>query len=407
MKKVVLISLTLTFLFLSPANAAMMVDVKSKIELVYVGNEQVSDLLLTPNSISIIGTTEAATSTWISGNLNGSSDGFISSFSSTGTPLWSIRLGGVNNEIATAAAVDVDGSIWVVGASSSTLSSTPTPAPSKLLNPDNVVITPKAPTNSVPTKLNLWQVSASGQLINSFETQTVGVINPQQILVTTTGLSVFGDIYEKSTVKGFLTNVSKAGVFTPMIKYGVKQTQFSDAIANTDGSFTVAGKSSDLLLKVKALSKGDAITLKISSKGLLQQVARATLKSTTRSWDSISTGLLQGGLVKYSNKTEAAVTKFSALGKPIWNGRYLAKSSALVASSTNSWATFISSGPISGIASWKPKVATAVLLQLGKKGEVITASSFTGTPVAIARNNEIGTVVITDSGTSFGLVLVN
>jgi hypothetical protein len=407
LKKVVLISLTLTFLFLSPANAAMMVDVKSKIELVYVGNEQVSDLLLTPNSISIIGTTEAATSTWISGNLNGSSDGFISSFSSTGTPLWSIRLGGVNNEIATAAAVDVDGSIWVVGASSSTLSSTPTPAPSKLLNPDNVVITPKAPTNSVPTKLNLWQVSASGQLINSFETQTVGVINPQQILVTTTGLSVFGDIYEKSTVKGFLTNVSKAGVFTPMIKYGVKQTQFSDAIANTDGSFTVAGKSSDLLLKVKALSKGDAITLKISSKGLLQQVARATLKSTTRSWDSISTGLLQGGLVKYSNKTEAAVTKFSALGKPIWNGRYLAKSSALVASSTNSWATFISSGPISGIASWKPKVATAVLLQLGKKGEVITASSFTGTPVAIARNNEIGTVVITDSGTSFGLVLVN
>ena len=385
----------------------MMVDVKSKIELVYVGNEQVSDLLLTPNSISIIGTTEAATSTWISGNLNGSSDGFISSFSSTGTPLWSIRLGGVNNEIATAAAVDVDGSIWVVGASSSTISSTPTPAPSKLLNPDNVVITPKAPTNSVPTKLNLWQVSASGQLINSFETQTVGVINPQQILVTTTGLSVFGDIYEKSTVKGFLTNVSKAGVFTPMIKYGVKQTQFSDAIANTDGSFTVAGKSSDLLLKVKALSKGDAITLKISSKGLLQQVARATLKSTTRSWDSISTGLLQGGLVKYSNKTEAAITKFSALGKPIWNGRYLAKSSALVASSTNSWATFISSGPISGIGSWKPKVATAVLLQLGKKGEVITASSFTGTPVAIARNNEIGTVVITDSGTSFGLVLVN
>jgi hypothetical protein len=407
LKKVVLISLTLTFLFLSPANAAMMVDVKSKIELVYVGNEQVSDLLLTPNSISIIGTTEAATSTWISGNLNGSSDGFISSFSSTGTPLWSIRLGGVNNEIATAAAVDVDGSIWVVGASSSTISSTPTPAPSKLLNPDNVVITPKAPTNSVPTKLNLWQVSASGQLINSFETQTVGVINPQQILVTTTGLSVFGDIYEKSTVKGFLTNVSKAGVFTPMIKYGVKQTQFSDAIANTDGSFTVAGKSSDLLLKVKALSKGDAITLKISSKGLLQQVARATLKSTTRSWDSISTGLLQGGLVKYSNKTEAAITKFSALGKPIWNGRYLAKSSALVASSTNSWATFISSGPISGIGSWKPKVATAVLLQLGKKGEVITASSFTGTPVAIARNNEIGTVVITDSGTSFGLVLVN
>lgn len=407
MKKILLISLSLTFLFISPANAVTMVEVKSKIDLAYVGNEQVSDLLLTSNSISIIGTTEAATSTWISGNLNGGSDGFISSFSSTGTPLWSTRLGGANNEIATAAALDLDGSIWVVGASSLTISNTPTPAPSKLLNPDNVVVSPKAPPNSAPTKLNLWQVSPSGQLINSFETQTAGVINPQKILVSATGISVFGDIYEKSTVKGFLTTISKAGVFTPMIKYGVKQTQFTDAIANTDGSFSVVGKSADLLLKAKALSKGDAITLKISSKGALQQVARATLKSTTRSWDSISTGLLQGGLVKYSNKTEAAITKFSGLGKPVWNDRYLSKSTALVATGDNSWATFISSGAISGVASWKPKVATAVLLQLGKKGEVITASSFSGMPVAIVRNNEIGTVVITDSGTSFGLVLVN
>jgi hypothetical protein len=407
LKKILLISLSITFLVISPANAATIAEVKSKIDLAYVGNEQVSDLLLTSNSISIIGTTEAATSAWISGNLNGSSDGFISSFSNTGTPLWSTRLGGTNNEIATAAALDLDGSIWVVGASSLIVSSTPTPAPSKLLNPDNVVVSPKAPTNSAPTKLNLWQVSSSGQLINSFETQTAGVINPQKILVSANGISVFGDIYEKSTVKGFFTTVSKTGVFTPLLKYGVKQTQFTDAIANTDGSFSVVGKSADLLLKVKALSKGDAITLKISSKGALQQVARATLKSTTRSWDSISTGLLQGGLVKYSNKTEAAITKFSALGKPVWNDRYLSKSTALVATGTNSWATFISSGAISGIASWKPKVATAVLLQLGKKGEVITASSFSGMPVAIARNNEIGTVVITDSGTSFGLVLVN
>ena len=407
MKKIFLISLSITFLFISPAGAATIAEVKSKIDLAYVGNEQVSDLLLTSSSISIIGTTEAATSTWISGNLNGSSDGFISSFSNTGTPLWSTRLGGTNNEIATAAALDLDGSIWVVGASSLIVSSSPTPAPSKLLNPDNVVVSPKAPTNSAPTKLNLWQVSPSGQLINSFETQTVGVINPQKILVSATGISVFGDIYEKSTVKGFFTTISKAGAFTPMIKYGVKQTQFTDAIANTDGSFSIVGKSADLLLKAKALSKGDAITLKISSKGALQQVARATLKSTTRSWDSISTGLLQGGLVKYSNKTEAAITKFTALGKPVWNDRYLSKSTALVATGTNSWATFISSGAISGIASWKPKVATAVLLQLGKKGEVITASSFSGMPVAIARNNEIGTVVITDSGTSFGLVLVN
>lgn len=407
MKLRILFVALLTAIYILPANAAVMSATKPTVELSYSGNEQVSDLLLTPISISLIGTTEASTSSWIAGSLSGGSDGFISTFSSTGAPLWNLRLGNTNNEIATSAATDSDGTTWVVGASTTSIIKNPNPTPSKLLNPDNVVIEPAAPTNSSFTKLNLWQISVTGQLLNSFETQTVGVVNPQKIFVNSAGVTIFGDYYEKSAVKAFYTSVSKNGVFTPFIKYGVKATQITSGIQNIDGSFTVVGKSADLLLKVKPLSKGDAITLKISNKGVLQQVARATLKSTTRSWDSISTALLQGGLVKYSNKSEAAITKFSALGKPTWNNRYLSKSTALVATGSNSWTTFISNGPIAGVPAWKPKIASAVLLQLGKKGEVITATSFSGTPVAIGRNNEIGTVVITDSGTSFGLVLVN
>ncbi len=407
MKLRILFVALLTAIYILPANAAVMSATKPTVELSYSGNEQVSDLLLTPISISLIGTTEASTSSWIAGSLSGGSDGFISTFSSTGAPLWNLRLGNTNNEIATSAATDSDGTIWVVGASTTSIIKNPNPTPSKLLNPDNVVIEPAAPTNSSFTKLNLWQISVTGQLLNSFETQTVGVANPQKIFVNSAGVTIFGDYYEKSAVKAFYTSVSKNGVFTPFIKYGVKATQITSGIQNSDGSFTVVGKSADLLLKVKPLSKGDAITLKISNKGVLQQVARATLKSTTRSWDSISTALLQGGLVKYSNKSEAAITKFSALGKPTWNNRYLSKSTALVATGSNSWTTFISNGLIAGVPAWKPKIASAVLLQLGKKGEVITATSFSGTPVAIGRNNEIGTVVITDSGTSFGLVLVN
>ena len=407
MKLRILFVALLTAIYILPANAAVMSATKPTVELSYSGNEQVSDLLLTPISISLIGTTEASTSSWIAGSLSGGSDGFISTFSSTGAPLWNLRLGNTNNEIATSAATDSDGTIWVVGASTTSIIKNPNPTPSKLLNPDNVVIEPAAPTNSSFTKLNLWQISVTGQLLNSFETQTVGVVNPQKIFVNSAGVTIFGDYYEKSAVKAFYTSVSKNGVFTPFIKYGVKATQITSGIQNSDGSFTMVGKSADLLLKVKPLSKGDAITLKISNKGVLQQVARATLKSTTRSWDSISTALLQGGLVKYSNKSEAAITKFSALGKPTWNNRYLSKSTALVATGSNSWTTFISNGLIAGVPAWKPKIASAVLLQLGKKGEVITATSFSGTPVAIGRNNEIGTVVITDSGTSFGLVLVN
>ena len=407
MKSKFLLCLLLIISFQPNASAATVVEAKAKVDLTYTGNEQVSDLLLTPTSISIIGTTENATSSWISGNLNGRSDGFISTFSSTGTPLWNLRLGAANSEIATSAAVDSDGSIWIVGASAQAVNKTPVPTPTKVLNPDNVVIEPLPGSATALNKLNLWQVSPSGQLLASYETQTVAVMNPQKLIVTSTGLAIFGDLHEKTTVKGFFVSVSKVGVFNTPIKYGVKSTQFNGAILNSDGSFTVVGKSSDLLLKVKALSKGDAISLKISNKGALQQVGRATLKSTTRSWDSISTGLLQGGVVKYSNKSEAAVTKFSAIGKPTWNARYLSKSSALVASGTNSWVTFVSNGAITGVSTWKPKTPTTVVLQLGKKGEVVTAHSLSGAPVAIGRNNELGTVVITDSGTSFGLVLIN
>lgn len=403
------ISLIFALLFLStpPVNAASITAIRPIVDLAYSGNEQVSDLLLTANSIVLIGTTEATSSSWISGNLGGTSDGFISSYSNTGALISSTRLGAAANEIATAAALDIDGSVWVVGASSALNTTTPTPTPSKLLNPDNVVLIPANPINAQLTKLNLWQINATGQLVNSYETQTAGVISPQEILITKTGVTIFGDIYEKSTVRGFHTSFTKDALFKPIIKYGSKSTQLTNAISNSDGSFTVVGRSSDLLLKSKAVTKGDAITLKVSATGALQVVARAVLKSTTRSWESIGSGLLQGGIVKYSNKNEAAVTKFSALSKPTWNSRYLAKSTALVSSGTNSWVTFISAGVISGIPTWKPKTPTPVLLQLGKKGEVISAASFAGIPVAIATNNQMGTVVITDSGTSFGLLQVN
>jgi hypothetical protein len=139
----------LLFLVTPPVNAASITAIKPIVDLAYSGNEQVSDLLLTANSIVLIGTTEAASSSWISGNLGGTSDGFISSYSNTGTLISSTRLGMAANEIATAAALDIDGSVWVVGASSALNTTTPTPTPSKLLNPDNVVLIPANPINSL------------------------------------------------------------------------------------------------------------------------------------------------------------------------------------------------------------------------------------------------------------------
>lgn len=407
MKRFFLAVIIISFSVFSSANAAVMKNTKPLVELPYTKADQISSVLLTPISIIITGTTESPSSSWINGALAGVSDGFIASYSSLGAPLWNTRLGSNANEIATSAAIDLDGSIWIAGATSALVSPNPTAIPPKVLNPDNVILDPTAAVSTPLNRIKIWQISSSGNLLNSFEYIGENIINPKKLLVTDTNLIILGSIYDKSSVAGFYLSASKSGVFTPIIKFGSKSTQINSAISNKDGSITAVGSSGELLLKVKPLSKVDAVTLKISSAGVLQQVARATLKTTSRSWSSIDAGLLQGGRVTYSNKTEAAITKFSALGKPVWNVRYSAKSSALVANGSNSWATYISSGAIKGVPAWKPKAATPVLIEFGKKGEVISSHTLSAPAVAIAANNEIGTVVITDSGVAFGLVVVN
>jgi len=407
LKRFFLAVIIISFSVFSSANAAVMKNTKPLVELPYTKADQISSVLLTPISIIITGTTESPSSSWINGALAGVSDGFIASYSSLGAPLWNIRLGSNANEIATSAAIDLDGSIWIAGATSALVSPNPTAIPPKALNPDNVILDPTTAASTPLNRIKIWQISSSGNLLNSFEYIGENIINPKKLLVTDTNLIILGSIYDKSSVAGFYLSASKSGVFTPIIKFGSKSTQINSAISNKDGSITAVGSSGELLLKVKPLSKVDAVTLKISSAGVLQQVARATLKTTSRSWSSIDAGLLQGGRVTYSNKTEAAITKFSALGKPVWNVRYSAKSSALVANGSNSWATYISSGAIKGVPAWKPKAATPVLIEFGKKGEVISSHTLSAPAVAIAANNEIGTVVITDSGVAFGLVVVN
>lgn len=407
MKKLFILLIFAVALLPNSAIAATMKVSKSLIDLPYTKSDQVSDLLLTPVSILMVGTTESPSSTWINGALGGLSDGFITSYSSIGAPMWNLRLGGASDEIATSAAIDSDGSVWVLGAASAPAIASATPLPGKVLNPDNVIIEPQ-PQTATPLKLiKVWQVSNTGNLLNTFEFPTENIINPKKILISGSDLLIIGNLYEKGSLTGFFTSATKTGSFSPIIKVGSKNTSLNDAIINSDGSITAVGASGELLMKVKPRSKADAITLKISSTGVLQQVARATLKSSTRNWSSIDSGLLQAGKVTYAKKTEAAITKFSALNKPLWNVRYLSKSSALAAVGKNSWATFVSVGAIKNIIAWKPKVATGVVLEFGKKGEILSAYALSAPAVAIAANNEIGTVVITDSGVSFGLVVIN
>jgi hypothetical protein len=384
-----------------------MKNAKTLVELSYVNNDQVSEISYKNNNLLIVGTTESPGSNWLGGILGGQSDGFIASYLNTGLQNWSVRLGSDTNEIATAHARDQDGSIWILGASNTTTIGTQTIIPPTIINPDNVPITPSSTILSAMTKIKVWQISSAGALIKNFEYVAPEVVLPNKIFVTNSSLTIFGNIYGKTSTNGFYISASKDGVFGNLLKIGATATQLNSAILQSNGNFIVVGSSSDKILKSKPIGKVDAITLNISSSGEIQQVARATLKNTSRSWSSIDVGLLQGGRVNYSSKAEAAITKFSALNKPVWNVRYVGKSAALVASGKNSWATFISSGQISGVPKWKPKTSSSVLLEFGKKGELINSYLLPAPAVAIDADTESGTFLVTDSGKSLGLVLIN
>ncbi|NCV73573.1 MAG: hypothetical protein EBW24_01285 [Actinobacteria bacterium] len=407
MKKVFVISLIFLTLIPSPSYAISAKALKTIIDLPYSNNDQVSDIALSGKNIFLVGTTESANSNWITGVLTGLSDGFLTSYTATGLQNWSVRLGNEGNEIATSIALDNDGSIWVLGASNTVIQPSPASNSTGVLNPDNVPITPPSMPNSPMNKLKLWQVSGTGILINSFEYSSTEVIYPKKILMAGSNLAILGNTYSGINSKGFFLSANKTGVFSNMVIIGSKSTQINSAIINSDQSITLIGSSGEKLLKSNSIGKIDAITAKISNIGVVQQVARATLKGTSRTWSSIDQGLLQGGKVTYSNKLEAAITKFSALNKPVWNVRYLSRSTALVAAGKNSWATFVSSGAIKGISNLKPKTPIPVILELGKKAELINAYTIASPAVVIDSNADIGTVLVTDSGKSFGLVVIN
>ena len=170
---------------------------KSIIELPYLKADEISDISLTPVSIVLIGTTESASSTWVSGPLGGLSDGFVANYSSLGAPLWNLRLGSTANEIATSTAIDLDGSIWVVGAGTAITTPTPLASQGKALNPDNVELDPVQPANTPLNRIKLWQVNSTGNLLNTFEFISDSIIHPKKILIAGTNLIIIGDSYEK------------------------------------------------------------------------------------------------------------------------------------------------------------------------------------------------------------------
>ena len=319
--------------------------------------EEVSGAVVSGKSIIIFGTK--------------ASKAYARAIDKTGKELWNLSLDQSAVSIATAAAVDSAGDIWIAGATPLALGVVP-PAPTATpLNPDNAVIPPSVFISDLQA-VSIWKVSAAGVLVFTNTLPTSSVLFPTAIAVDKNGASVVGIIANERGNAGFLANADATGTFSKLLQIGVASTTAEAVVRHSDGSFTVAGSSSETLAGKKVAGTTDGILVKVSKALKITSVVRSSVAKGKRIWNSASSSLLLTGEVVVGGKTESAITKFSLTYAPTWTYRFASTGPALSASATQAF--FISTGAVAQL-NWNPKTPTPLLLTFDSKGIITAADS--------------------------------
>ena len=288
-----------------------------------------------------------------------------------GKELWNLSLDQSAASIATAAAVDSAGDIWIAGATPLALGVNP-PAPTATpLNPDSAVIPPSVFIGDLQA-VTIWKVSAAGVLVFTNTLPASSVLFPTAIAVDKNGASVVGIIANDKGNAGFLANADATGAFSKLLQIGVASTTAETVVRHGDGSFTIAGSSSETLAGKKVAGITDGILVKVSKALKITSVVRSSVAKGKRIWNSVSNSLLLAGEVVAAGKTESAITKFSLAYAPSWTYRFASTGPTFSASATQ--AIFISTGAVAQL-NWNPKTPTPLLLTFDSKGIITAADS--------------------------------
>ena len=319
--------------------------------------DEVSGAVVSGKSIIIFGTK--------------SSKAYARAIDRTGKELWNLTLDQSAASVATSAAVDSAGDIWIAGATPLALGLNPPASTAAPVNPDNAVIPPSVFIGDLQA-VTIWKVSAAGALLFTNTLPTSSVLFPTAITVDKNGASVVGIIANEKGNAGFLANVDATGAFSKLLQIGAVSTT-ADAVArHGDGSFTVAGSSSETLGGKKVAGLTDGILVKISKALKITTVVRSSVAKGKRIWNSASNSLLLAGEVVAGGKTESAITKFSLAYAPSWSYRFASTGPTLSASATQAF--FISTGAVAQL-NWNPKTPTPLLLTFDSKGLITAADS--------------------------------
>jgi hypothetical protein len=239
------------------------------------------------------------------------------------------------------------------------------------INPDNAAAVPTTNIGNLQA-VTLWRVTAAGVLAGTNTLPTSSVVFPTAISVDRNGASIVGIIGTEKGSAGFLVNTDKAGMFGKLLQIGSISTTTDAVVRHTDGSFTVAGSSSETLAGKKVAGVTDGVLIKISKALKITSVVRSSAVKGKRIWNSATSTLLLGGEVVAGGKTETAITKFTTSFAPTWTYRFASTGPAITVGST--YAAFISTGPTPQL-NWNPKAATPLLLTFNAKGTVVAADS--------------------------------
>jgi hypothetical protein len=334
------------------------ISVKPMQLLTTIGSaEEVSGIVASGKSIIVFGTK--------------ASKAYARAIDKTGKELWDLSLDQSAASIATAAAVDSAGDIWITGATplaTGVTASAPTATP---INPDNAVIPSTVFTGDLQA-VTIWKVSAAGALLLTNTLPTSSVLFPTAITVDKAGTSVVGIMGTEKGNAGFLVNTDTVGVFSKLLQIGVASTTADAVVRHSDGTVTVVGSSSETIAGKKVAGITDGILVKVSKASKITSVVRSSIAKGKRIWNSASPSLLLAGQVIVGNKIETAVTKFSSAYVPLWTARFTSGGSSLVNSSNQLF--FLSLGPISQL-NWNAMVPTPLLLSFDSKGVITAAHS--------------------------------
>jgi len=358
-KRLLSLVLIAVFLFTPAANAApKKISVKAMQLVTTVGiPEEVSGVVASGKSLIVYGSK--------------ATKAYARAVDTTGKELWNLSLDQSLASIATAAVVDSVGDIWIAGATPLALGLTSPSPVATPINPDNAAAVPTTNIGNLQA-VTLWRVTAAGVLAGTNTLPTSSVVFPTAISVDRNGASIVGIIGTEKGSAGFLVNTDKAGMFGKLLQIGSISTTTDAVVRHTDGSFTVAGSSSETLAGKKVAGVTDGVLIKISKALKITSVVRSSAVKGKRIWNSATSTLLLGGEVVAGGKTETAITKFTTSFAPTWTYRFASTGPAITVGST--YAAFISTGPTPQL-NWNPKAATPLLLTFNAKGTVVAADS--------------------------------